>query len=89
METPEEQIESLARKIEQREKLTRRRAWLITLIPVIFAGLFLTYTIWQIAQAEQKLCCVFRFCTWILILADAVNAWLLRWHDRNLRTYLE
>jgi hypothetical protein len=55
METPEEQIESLARKIEQREKLTRRRAWLITLIPVIFAGLFLTYTIWQIAQAEQKL----------------------------------
>jgi hypothetical protein len=55
MDSSEEKIESLAQKIEQREKLARRRAWLVTLIPIVFAGLFLAYTIWQIAQAEQQL----------------------------------
>lgn len=55
MDSPEQQLESLSQKIEERERLARRRAWLITLIPIIFAGLFLTYTIWQIAQAELKL----------------------------------
>ncbi|MEK6754156.1 MAG: hypothetical protein AABZ00_17995 [Chloroflexota bacterium] len=55
MDSPEEQLESLSKKIEEREQLARRRAWFITLIPIVFAGLFLTYTIWQIAQAELKL----------------------------------
>lgn len=55
MESPEEQLESLSRRIEERERLSRRRAWLLTGIPILFAALFLAYTIWQIAQAQTKL----------------------------------
>lgn len=55
MDSSEELLESLSRKIEERERLSRRRAWLLTSIPIIFAGLFLAYTIWQITQAEMKL----------------------------------
>lgn len=55
MDSSEEQFKSLSQQIEQREQLARRRAWLITLIPIILAVLFLTYTLWQIAQAEEQL----------------------------------
>jgi hypothetical protein len=55
MNSSEEQFEALSQQIEQREQLARRRAWLVTLIPIILAVLFLTYTIWQIAQAEKTL----------------------------------
>jgi hypothetical protein len=55
MDFSEEQLESLSKKIEERERLSRRRAWLLTGIPIVFALLFLVYTIWQIAQAEAKL----------------------------------
>ncbi|MCQ3938257.1 MAG: hypothetical protein DPW18_14595 [Chloroflexi bacterium] len=51
----EEQLESLSQKIEERERLARRRAWLLSGIPVVFALLFLAYTAWQIAQAQAKL----------------------------------
>ncbi|MBI3152998.1 MAG: hypothetical protein HYZ21_12745 [Chloroflexi bacterium] len=55
MDFSEEQLESLSKKIEERERLSRHRAWLLTGIPIIFAALFLAYTIWQIAQAQTKL----------------------------------
>jgi hypothetical protein len=55
MESPEEQLESLSRRIEERERLSRRRAWLLAGIPILFAALFLAYTVWQIAQAQTKL----------------------------------
>ncbi|MFZ5879152.1 MAG: hypothetical protein ACOY0R_07270 [Chloroflexota bacterium] len=55
MDKPEDQIEALARNIERRELLARRRAWLLSLIPLVFAGLLLAYTVWQVARAEMKL----------------------------------
>lgn len=55
MDTPEEQIETLARNIERRELLARRRAWLLSLVPLIFAGLLLAYTVWQVAGAKLEL----------------------------------
>lgn len=55
MDTPEEQIETLARNIERRELLARRRAWLLTLVPLVFAGLLLAYTVWQVAGAKLEL----------------------------------
>jgi len=58
MNSSEEQLETLARKIEQRELHVRRRAWLVTLIPIIFAGLFLAYTIWQITIKTTQLSAV-------------------------------
>lgn len=60
MDFSEEQLEALSKKIEERERLSRRRAWLLTGIPVVFALLFLGYTIWQIAQAQTKLSAVER-----------------------------
>ncbi|MBI5294101.1 MAG: hypothetical protein HY869_01405 [Chloroflexi bacterium] len=55
MDTPEEQIETLARNIEHRELLARRRAWLLSLVPLVFAGLLLAYTVWQVAGAKLEL----------------------------------
>lgn len=55
MDTPEEKFESLARNIERRELLARQRAWLLSLVPLIFAGLLLAYTIWQVAGAKLEL----------------------------------
>lgn len=55
MNSSEEQLETLAQKIEQREQHARRRAWLVTSIPIIFAGLFLAYTIWQISIKTTQL----------------------------------
>lgn len=55
MESSEAQFESLSKQIEEREQAARRRAWLITLIPIFVAVLLLAYTIWQIARAEEKL----------------------------------
>lgn len=55
MTSSEDQLESLSRKIEQRELHARRRVWLWTLVPVLVAGLFLAYTFWQIANAEGRL----------------------------------
>jgi hypothetical protein len=55
MDKPEDQIEALARNIERRELLARRRAWLLSLIPLVFAGLLLAYTVWQVAGAKLEL----------------------------------
>lgn len=55
MDKPEEQIEALARNIERRELLARRRAWLLSLIPLMFAGLLLGYTVWQVSGAKLEL----------------------------------
>jgi len=55
MTSPEEQLESLSHKIEQRELQTRRRVWLLSFVPLVFAGLFLVYTVWIIAKAEGRL----------------------------------
>ncbi len=54
MNSSEEQLEELARKIEQRQLITRRWVWLTTMIPIIFAVVFLVYTLWQINIAVQK-----------------------------------
>ena len=51
----EKDFDQLSQQIEQRERLTRRRAWVISLIPILFAVAFLAYTIWQIAQAQTEL----------------------------------
>jgi hypothetical protein len=51
----EKDLDQLSHQIEQRERLTRRRAWVISLIPILFAVAFLAYTIWQIAQAQTEL----------------------------------
>ncbi len=55
MDTPEEKFETLARNIERRELLARRRAWLLSLVPLVFAGLLLAYTVWQVAGAKLEL----------------------------------
>ena len=55
MDFSEEQLESLSRKIEERERLARRRAWLVTIIPIFLAGLLLAYTIWQISIKQNEL----------------------------------
>jgi hypothetical protein len=55
MDTPEDKIETLARNIERSELHARRRAWLLSLVPLVFAGLLLAYTVWQIALAETRL----------------------------------
>lgn len=51
----EEQLESLSRKIEERERLARRRAWIFTIIPILLAGLLLAYTVWQISLKQNEL----------------------------------
>ncbi len=55
MDFSEEQLESLSRKIEERENRARRIAWLVTVIPIILAGLLLAYTIWQISIKQDEL----------------------------------
>lgn len=55
MDTPEEKFETLTRNIERRELLARRRAWLLSLVPLVFAGLLLAYTVWQVAGAKLEL----------------------------------
>jgi hypothetical protein len=60
MDFSEEQLASLSKRIAERERAARRRAWVLTGIPVIFALSFLAYTIWQIAQAQVKLSAVER-----------------------------
>ena len=51
----EKDLDQLSHQIEQRERLSRRRAWVISLIPILFAVAFLAYTIWQITQAQTEL----------------------------------
>lgn len=41
--------------MEERERRSRRRAWLVTIIPIIFAGLLLGYTVWQISIKQNEL----------------------------------
>ena len=55
MDSSEDEFESLSRRIEQRERQTRRWVWIWTLIPIVVAFLFLAYTVWQIAKAEGNL----------------------------------
>lgn len=55
MDFSEEQLESLSRKIEERERRARSRAWLFTVIPIFLAGLLLAYTIWQISIKQGEL----------------------------------
>ena len=55
MDTSPEQMESLNRDIEQYEQKARRRAWLSTIIPLLFGVILLGYTIWQIQNYGQKL----------------------------------
>jgi len=55
MDTSPEQIESLHRNIEQYEQKARRRAWLFTIVPLLFGVLLLGYTVWQIQNYGQKL----------------------------------
>ncbi len=55
MNSSEEQLESLSRKIDERERRARRIAWLVTVIPIIFAGLLLAYTIRQISIKQAEL----------------------------------
>jgi hypothetical protein len=55
MDVPQEHIESLARNVEQYEQKARRRAWLSTLVPLLFGGVLLGYTIWQVQFYGQKL----------------------------------
>lgn len=55
MDVPQEHIESLAKNVEQYEQKARRRAWLSTLVPLLFGGVLLGYTIWQVQFYGQKL----------------------------------
>jgi uncharacterized membrane-anchored protein YhcB (DUF1043 family) len=55
MDTSPEQIESLNKNIEQYEQKARRRAWLFTIIPLLFGVILLSYTVWQIQNYGQKL----------------------------------
>jgi len=55
MNFSEEQIESLSKKVEERERRARRMAWVVTIIPILFAGLLLAYTIWQISNKQVEL----------------------------------
>lgn len=55
MDTSPEQIESLNKNIEQFERKARRRAWLSTVIPLLFGVFLLGFTIWQIQISAQKL----------------------------------
>lgn len=51
----EKDLNQLSQQIEARERLARRRAWAVSIVPILFAVAFLAYTIWQIAQAQTKL----------------------------------
>lgn len=51
----EEQLASLSRRIEERERRTRRIAWVVTVIPIILAALLLAYTIRQISIKQVEL----------------------------------
>lgn len=55
MEPTPEQIESLNKNIEQYEQKARFRAWLFTIIPLLFGVILLSYTVWQIQNYGQKL----------------------------------
>lgn len=51
----EEHLQSLVQRVEDRERVARRRAAIYSLIPIILAGLLLWFTAWQIQQANQEL----------------------------------
>jgi len=51
----EEQLQSLVKKAEERERVARRRSFIYSLIPIILAGLFITFTGWQIQKKKQEL----------------------------------
>ena len=55
MDTSSEHMESLNKNVEQYEQKARRRAWLFTIIPLLFGVILLSYTIWQIQNYGQKL----------------------------------
>ena len=55
MDSSEEPFESLSKNIEQYEKKARRRAWISSLIPLLFGLLLLAYTVSQIQLYGQKL----------------------------------
>jgi len=51
----EAQLKSLLEHAEQVERSARRRALLLTLVPILFAALLLAFTFWQVLQASQEL----------------------------------
>ena len=55
MESSNQQIESLNKSVEEYERNARRRAWLSSIIPLIFGALLLGYTVWQIQIYSQEL----------------------------------
>lgn len=55
MNLTDEQLQSLMQQSAERERKARRTATALTLIPVVFAAIFLGFTLWNIYTAQQRL----------------------------------
>jgi cell wall-associated NlpC family hydrolase len=55
MTISEEQLNTLVESAEARERNARKRAALYSLIPIVLAGLLLSFSAWQIYQSNQEL----------------------------------
>lgn len=55
MSSQQDQLEALLSEAERKERRSRQRAVLYSLIPIILAGILLTFTIWQIKTAQDTL----------------------------------
>ena len=50
----ETRLDSVLAQAEAREQRARQRAWLFTLLPILFAAALLSVTFWQVNQANQQ-----------------------------------